>query len=81
MHASHMQIIYNITERAIGRPKDEGGIPLDELGLTGLGLVEALDTIIEGSYIPGLDSLEGTHVTFEGFGNVSRPTAEMLYKY
>jgi len=60
--------------RAIGLPEEIGGIPLDEIGATGLGLVAAID--VAKDYC-GLD-LNGATVVIQGFGSVGKHTARLL---
>ncbi|MDG6908147.1 MAG: Glu/Leu/Phe/Val dehydrogenase [Nitrososphaerota archaeon] len=71
---SSMAIIYDEISRAVGLPRELGGIPLDEMGATAHGIVECVD--VARGYI-NLD-LNGASLTVEGFGNVGRPTAELL---
>ncbi len=60
--------------RAVGLPKDIGGIPLDELGATGWGLASAVDAAL-----PYLDfELEGARVVIQGFGSVGIHAARFL---
>ena len=73
-----MQTIFEITDRAAGRPKEKGGIPLDELGLTGLGLVHyarATATHMDNF------SFDGASVLIEGYGNVGRGFAKHAKPY
>jgi glutamate dehydrogenase (NAD(P)+) len=72
-----MQVIYKMIGRATGRPKQNGGIPLDELGLTGLGLVEALKVIEQEQVIDGLH-LDGAKISIEGYGNVGKAVAKYI---
>jgi len=60
--------------RAVGLPEATGGIPLDEIGATGLGLVAAID--VAKDYC-GLD-LNGATVVIQGFGSVGTHTARFL---
>lgn len=69
-----MAYIYDETGRAVGLPRELGGIPLDEIGATGYGV--AVCTEVAKDYI-NLD-LNGARVTVEGFGNVGKPTARLL---
>ncbi len=60
--------------RAVGKPESMGGIPLDELGATGWGLLHA--AIIAAPY-SGL-VLAGARVAIQGFGAVGRHAARFL---
>ena len=54
------------TGRAVGLPREMGGIPLDEIGATGYGLVAAIDVAREHIGLP----LAGRAVVVQGFGLV-----------
>ena len=69
-----MAYVYDETSRAVGLPRELGGIPLDEIGATGYGVAECVD--VAKDYI-NLD-LNGARVTIEGFGNVGKPAARFL---
>jgi glutamate dehydrogenase/leucine dehydrogenase len=69
-----MAYIYDETSRAVGLPRELGGIPLDEMGATGYGVAEC--AYVAKDYI-NLD-LNGARLTIEGFGNVGKPTARFL---
>lgn len=71
---SSMAYIYDENNRAVGLPRELGGIPLDEIGATGYGVAECAD--IAKDYI-NLD-LNGARITIEGFGNVGKPAARFL---
>ena len=60
--------------RAVGRPPVLGGIPLDEIGATGFGLVTAIEAALPYC---GL-SLNGARVAIQGFGAVGRHAARFL---
>ncbi len=60
--------------RAVGLPRALGGIPLDEIGITGIGLAAAID-VAAGRI--GLD-LAGARVAVQGFGAVGRHVAQVL---
>ena len=60
--------------RAVGLPRVIGGIPLDEIGATGHGLVACAEVAAAHH---GLD-LKGARVAVQGFGNVGRPAARLL---
>lgn len=57
---------------AVGLPRQLGGLPYDELGVTGYGVAEAADA---AAGTIGLD-LAGARVTIQGFGAVGRAAAE-----
>jgi glutamate dehydrogenase/leucine dehydrogenase len=69
-----MAYVYDEIGRAVGLPRELGGIPLDEIGATAFGLVESID--VASGFI-GMD-LNEAKVTIEGFGNVGRSTAKFL---
>jgi glutamate dehydrogenase (NAD(P)+) len=60
--------------RAVGLPREVGGIPLDEIGATGFGLVAAIDVVRQRI---GLD-FSGARVAIEGFGSVGKHAARFL---
>ena len=60
--------------RAVGLPPVFGGIPLDEIGATGFGLVAAIEAALPYC---GL-SPEGARIAVEGFGAVGRHAARFL---
>ena len=62
------------TGRAAGLPRELGGIPLDEIGATGFGLVAAIE--VAAQHI-GLQ-LNGARVAIQGFGSVGRHAARFL---
>jgi len=62
------------TGRAVGLPRELGGIPLDEIGATGLGLATAVD--IARHYLD-LD-LKGVRLAVQGFGSVGKHAARRL---
>ncbi|WP_019546027.1 Glu/Leu/Phe/Val family dehydrogenase [Streptomyces sulphureus] len=61
---------------AVGLPAVLGGMPYDELGVTGHGVAEAVATSLE---IDGV-ALSGARVAVQGFGAVGAATAERLAK-
>lgn len=69
-----MAHIYDEIARAVGLPRELGGIPLDEIGATGYGVAQC--TEVAKDYI-NLD-LNGARLTIEGFGNVGKPAARYL---
>jgi glutamate dehydrogenase (NAD(P)+) len=60
--------------RAVGLPAEIGGIPLDELGATGFGLMHAADVALKASG----RSLDGARIVVEGFGSVGIHAARFL---
>lgn len=60
--------------RALCPPRELGGIPIDEIGATGIGLAAAVE--VAGGFI-GLD-LRGARVVVQGFGAVGRHAARSL---
>ena len=71
-----MAFIYDETHRSTGRPKVTGGIPLDELGVTGFGLAVAAEQMASFMSM----SLAGARVAIQGFGNVGKAAASFLEK-
>ncbi len=63
-----MAIIQDQIGRAIGLHRELGGIPLDEVGVTGFGVVEAAEVAADSIGI----TLEGSTVAIEGFGAVGQ---------
>ncbi len=61
-------------DRAVGLPREIGGIPLDEIGATGFGLAAAID--VACGFIK-LD-LKGARVVVQGFGSVGKHAARFL---
>ena len=60
--------------RAVGLPREIGGIPLDEIGATGYGLAIAA----EASASAGRIELAGARVAIQGYGAVGRHAAHFL---
>ncbi|PMS14578.1 Glu/Leu/Phe/Val dehydrogenase [Trinickia dabaoshanensis] len=60
--------------RAVGLPRELGGIPLDEIGATGWGVVHAAE--IAASYCKF--DLAGARVVIQGYGAVGRHAARFL---
>ena len=60
--------------RCVGLPKELGGIPLDEIGATALGLVAAAETAGQKIKL----SLNGARVAVQGFGAVGKHAARMF---
>jgi glutamate dehydrogenase (NAD(P)+) len=60
--------------RAVGLPRELGGIPLDEIGATAWGLMQA--TIVALNYLDF--ELLGARVVIQGFGSVGKHSASFL---
>jgi glutamate dehydrogenase/leucine dehydrogenase len=60
--------------RVVGLPRVVGGIPLDEVGATGLGLAVAAEVAAPEAGI----ALAGGHLVVQGFGAVGQHTARFL---
>lgn len=60
--------------RAVGLPRELGGIPLDEIGATGFGLAVAIEVAAKAI---GL-ALVGARVAVQGFGAVGKHAARFL---
>jgi len=60
--------------RAVGLPRELGGIPLDEIGATGFGLAAAVE--VACGHLKR--DLEGARVALQGFGSVGRHAARCL---
>ena len=60
--------------RAVGLPREVGGIPLDEIGATGFGLAAAIDVAAEHMGMP----ISGARVVIQGFGSVGKHAARLL---
>ena len=59
---------------AVGLPRALGGLPYDELGVTGYGVAEATDAAAAAISLP----IAGARVALQGFGAVGRAAAERL---
>ncbi|HXY58517.1 MAG TPA: Glu/Leu/Phe/Val dehydrogenase [Methylocystis sp.] len=66
--------IHDEIGRAVGLPSEIGGIPLDEIGATGFGLVIAAQAAAPFAQL----SLEGARVVMQGFGAVGRNAARFF---
>jgi glutamate dehydrogenase (NAD(P)+) len=60
--------------RAVGLPSELGGIPLDELGATGWGILHATEAALEHVDF----DLDGARVAVQGFGAVGQHAARFL---
>jgi glutamate dehydrogenase/leucine dehydrogenase len=64
----------DVIGRAVGLPREIGGIPLDEIGATGLGLCASIESASE---VRGF-TLSGARVVVQGFGSVGMHAARYL---
>lgn len=69
-----MAWIHDEIGRAVGLPREIGGIPLDEIGATGRGLAAGAE--VAGRYCDL--ALSGARVAIQGYGNVGRHAARLL---
>ena len=60
--------------RAVGLPPEIGGIPLDELGATGLGLKASVEAAMQHCDF----KLNGARMVVQGFGSVGKHAARFL---
>lgn len=60
--------------RAVGLPREVGGIPLDEIGATGWGISHATDVALHYCDFP----LAGARVVIQGYGAVGRHAMRFL---
>ena len=60
--------------RSVGLPRELGGIPLDEIGATGWGLLHATEAALHYQNF----SLTGATVVIQGFGSVGKHAARFL---
>jgi glutamate dehydrogenase (NAD(P)+) len=71
-----MAWIRDETGRAVGLPRELGGIPLDEIGATGFGIAVAAGVAQEFANV----KLNGARVVVQGFGAVGQHAARFLAK-
>lgn len=69
-----MAWVHDVTGRAVGLPREIGGIPLDEIGATAFGLAVALEAAQPFTAFP----LAGARVAIQGFGAVGMNAARFL---
>ncbi len=69
-----MAWVWDEIGRAVGLPREFGGIPLDVIGATGWGLAHSADVAMEFS---GL-SIDGARISVQGFGAVGINAARHL---
>ena len=71
---SLMACVKDVTGRAVGLPRDIGGIPLDEIGATAFGLRVGLTAAQEFCDL----RLENAGIVVQGFGSVGQHAARFL---
>ena len=71
---SAMAWIQDEIGRSVGLPREIGGIPLDEIGATGYGLVAAAEA---AKGFTGID-LQGARIAVQGFGSVGKHAARFF---
>jgi glutamate dehydrogenase (NAD(P)+) len=69
-----MAWVHDEIGRAVGLPREQGGIPLDELGATGFGLRHAVEVAARHLGM----SVAGARVAIQGFGSVGIHAARFL---
>jgi glutamate dehydrogenase (NAD(P)+) len=69
-----MAWVHDEIGRAVGLPREVGGIPLDELGATGFGLRHAAEVAARHAGV----SIAGARVVIQGFGSVGIHAARNL---
>jgi len=69
-----MAWVHDEIGRAVGLPRELGGIPLDEIGATGWGVAEAAQVALPHC---GL-AMKGARVVIQGYGSVGRHAAHFL---
>jgi glutamate dehydrogenase (NAD(P)+) len=69
-----MAWVHDEIGRAVGLPRELGGIPLDQIGATGWGLAHAAEVAARHA---GFE-LEGARVVIQGYGAVGRHAAHFL---
>ncbi len=71
-----MAWVHDEIGRAVGLPREFGGIPLDEIGATGLGVAIAAETAEAFCDV----KIEGARIAVQGFGAVGQHAARYLVK-
>lgn len=66
--------IKDMIGRAVGLPREKGGIPLDEIGATGFGLSAALEVAQDFCDV----RIDDARVAVQGFGSVGQHAARFL---
>jgi glutamate dehydrogenase (NAD(P)+) len=70
-----MAWVHDEIGRAVGLPRELGGIPLDEIGATGWGVAQVADAALE---FCGIDRKKSARVVVQGFGAVGHHAARFL---
>jgi glutamate dehydrogenase (NAD(P)+) len=70
-----MAWVHDEIGRAVGLPRELGGIPLDEIGATGWGVAQVADVALE---FCGITRKKGVRVAVQGFGAVGMHAARFL---
>ncbi len=70
-----MAWVHDEIGRAVGLPRELGGIPLDDIGATGWGVAQVADVALE---FCGVDRKKGVRVAIQGFGAVGKHAARFL---
>lgn len=70
-----MAWVHDEIGRAVGLPRELGGIPLDEIGATGWGVAQVADVALE---FCGAKQISGARVVVQGFGAVGHHAARFL---
>jgi len=69
-----MAWVHDEIGRSVGLPREIGGIPLDEIGATGFGLVAAAEAAASHSGV----KLAGARIAVQGFGSVGKHAARFF---
>ncbi|WP_196214055.1 Glu/Leu/Phe/Val dehydrogenase [Methanolobus vulcani] len=69
-----MACVHDEIGRAVGLPREIGGIPLDEIGATGWGMSHAADVALDYCDF----EMEGARMVVQGFGSVGKHAARFL---
>lgn len=71
---NYMACVKDEIGRVVGLPRELGGIPLDEIGATGWGLMHSTEVAMEFCDL----SIKGARVVVQGFGAVGKNAAYFL---
>ncbi|WMW21577.1 Glu/Leu/Phe/Val dehydrogenase [Methanolobus mangrovi] len=69
-----MAVVKDEIGRAVGLPREIGGIPLDEIGATGWGISHAADVALDYCDF----DMKGARIVVQGFGAVGKHAARFL---